>query len=177
MFRPFDVVRVRTIPPNRGTHDSWGVNRRTPLVGDVGTIVEVLRAEGVVDQYVVECVEPGGLTAWLSEFRAEDLETAPVQSKTSLPLEHLTLHPMASGQSALLLTSQISWEGFPAYAETVVALIGGRLGTRADGGGERVWCVGHNRHRACHKQQRRTSCPAFASRREAGRLQNVFASQ
>jgi hypothetical protein len=57
------------------------------------------------------------------------------------PLEFLTLHPMASGQSSLLLTGKISWEEFPAYAECVVALIGGRLGTRADGGGERVWCV------------------------------------
>jgi len=56
------------------------------------------------------------------------------------PFERLTLHPMASGQSSLLLTLRISWDEFPAYAETVVALIGGRLGTRADAGGERVWC-------------------------------------
>lgn len=57
----------------------------------------------------------------------------------AVPLEHLTLHRMAAQGSYLLLTLQISWDEFPAYAEAVVALVGGRMGERIDSGGERVW--------------------------------------
>lgn len=58
-----------------------------------------------------------------------------------LPLEQLRLLPMASGWEYLLLTERVSWDDFPAYAEAVVARIGGRLGDRIDSGGQRVWRV------------------------------------
>jgi len=57
----------------------------------------------------------------------------------SVPLEHLTLHRMAAQGNYLLLTLRISWDEFPAYAEAVVALVGGRMGERINSGGERVW--------------------------------------
>ena len=62
----------------------------------------------------------------------------------SVPLEHLTLHQMASGVNALLLTERISWDEFPEYAAAVVGLIGGRLGPPIDSGGERVWRFDRN---------------------------------
>lgn len=46
---------------------------------------------------------------------------------------------MPAGGSCILLTERISWDEFPDYAEGVVARIGGRMLTRNDGGGERVW--------------------------------------
>jgi hypothetical protein len=61
-----------------------------------------------------------------------------------LPLEFLTLHPMASGGSCILLTERISWDEFPDYAEAIVRLTGGHLGERIDSGGERVWRFDRN---------------------------------
>jgi hypothetical protein len=57
----------------------------------------------------------------------------------SVPLEHLSIHRMASGENCLLLTEQISWDEYPDYADAIVRLIGGSLGERIDSGGERVW--------------------------------------
>lgn len=53
----------------------------------------------------------------------------------SVPLDHLTLHKTELPPS----DRSDSWDEFPAYADAVVGLIGGRLGQRIDSGGERVW--------------------------------------
>jgi len=36
--------------------------------------VDILRAQGLVDRYVVECSGPDGITIWLDDFDAEELE-------------------------------------------------------------------------------------------------------
>jgi hypothetical protein len=48
---------------------------------------------------------------------------------------------MASGQRSLRLTRDVSWEAFEAYAEGVVAALGGTIAHRADSPAERVWSV------------------------------------
>ncbi len=68
-----------------------------------------------------------------------DLFLKYLESRRGLPLELLTFTPMASGQRALALTGKISWDGFPDYAEAVVARLGGRITLRSDSGDERVW--------------------------------------
>jgi hypothetical protein len=54
-------------------YDDWGVNRRRPRLGDVGTLVEILQAPGAQDRYVVECSMADGNTEWLSDFVADEL--------------------------------------------------------------------------------------------------------
>jgi hypothetical protein len=51
----------------------------------------------------------------------------------ALPMEALRVERMANGWSSLLLTEQVAWEDFPAYAEAIAPLIGARLGQRVDG--------------------------------------------
>jgi hypothetical protein len=112
------------------------VSRRAPHVGDEGAVVQVLRAAGLPERYVVESVDAGGATVWLAEFAAADLEAA-----SRLPLERLTFAPMASGERSLELTDAVTWDAFPSYAEAVAARLGGRVVGRADGPDQRVWTV------------------------------------
>lgn len=58
-----------------------------------------------------------------------------------LTLERLEIRPMASGNGSLLLTEQVGWESFPAYAEALLRVLGGTVETRADGPVERIWTV------------------------------------
>jgi hypothetical protein len=72
----YQTVRVRRLlrPPEE--YDGWGLNVRPPQVGDVGTIVDILRAPGFPDDYVVEASLPDGTTLWLADFSEEELEPA-----------------------------------------------------------------------------------------------------
>ena len=65
-------------------------------------------------------------------------------SADPLPLELLKFETMASGERALRLTAQVTWDGFPDYAADVVARLGGVIVGRADGGDERVWTFDRN---------------------------------
>jgi hypothetical protein len=49
-------------------------NLRTPQVGDVGTIVDILRTPNARHVYIVECCNDAGETIWLCEFQADELE-------------------------------------------------------------------------------------------------------
>ena len=46
------------------------MNRRSPRAGDIGTVVDTLRALGMADRFVVECLSPqgDGSTEWRCEF-------------------------------------------------------------------------------------------------------------
>lgn len=70
-FELLSVVRVRRLLRAADDYDGWGRNLRQPRPGDVGTIVDILL--GV--RYVVEFVNDGGVTEWLSELSAEELES------------------------------------------------------------------------------------------------------
>jgi len=70
------MVRVRQLLRPREAYDGWKLNRRPPLVGDVGTIVDILHAPGAPDDYVVECIGPDGVTEWLGDFSADEIEPA-----------------------------------------------------------------------------------------------------
>jgi hypothetical protein len=69
-FKELDVVVVRslrtTVRPVDGTE---GVTRQ-PRVGDVGTVVNIL---GPAD-YIVECVDTDGRTAWVADLNIDELE-------------------------------------------------------------------------------------------------------
>lgn len=62
-------------------------------------------------------------------------------SERSVPLERLELERMASGEFSLRLSSQVSWESFPDYAEAVADLLDGTITTTADSPSERVYAM------------------------------------
>jgi hypothetical protein len=72
-FCQYDAVKVTLLLEVPQSYDSFHVNARAPIVGDVGTVVEVLRSNGGETRFLVECVEPNGATAWLSTFRSGEL--------------------------------------------------------------------------------------------------------
>jgi hypothetical protein len=70
LFRELDVVRVtRLLTATRHVDGSRGVVRQ-PCIGDVGAIVHVLGEK----TFAVECVDAAGLTVWVGDFEAEEIE-------------------------------------------------------------------------------------------------------
>ena len=72
--KQYEQARVRQLIRSTETYNGWRVNTRAPQVGDVGTVVDILSAPGLPDNYVVECSAPDGRTLWLGDFTAEELE-------------------------------------------------------------------------------------------------------
>jgi len=70
----YDVVRVLEIARAADAYDGWKLNKRTPQVGDIGTVVDILHTEGHPDHYVVDCSDPLGFTIWLGEFLLHEIE-------------------------------------------------------------------------------------------------------
>lgn len=73
-LKPYAVVRVLQLVAHEIDRDGWCVNLRSPQTGDIGTLVDVLHADGFPSRYVVECCNPDGTTVWLSEFVSKELE-------------------------------------------------------------------------------------------------------
>lgn len=74
ILREYEEVRVRRLLRPPGAYDGWRVNPRPPRVGDVGTLIDILATPGADPGYVVECSGPDGVTIWLGDFTAEELE-------------------------------------------------------------------------------------------------------
>ncbi len=70
----FEMVRVLRLLRLPDEYDGWRVNKRPPNVGDVGIIVDVLRAPGLSDRYVVESSGTDGVTIWLGDFCEGEIE-------------------------------------------------------------------------------------------------------
>jgi hypothetical protein len=76
-LRQYGMVRVRRLFQPPPEYDGWHVNLRPPQVGDVGTIVDILQAPDAPDRYVVESCRPDGMTVWLGDLAAEELQPLP----------------------------------------------------------------------------------------------------
>jgi hypothetical protein len=76
-LKEYEMVRVRQLLRAAEEYDGWRFNQRPPRVGDVGYIVDVLHADGVPDNYVVESSGPDGITVWLGDFSEDELEPLP----------------------------------------------------------------------------------------------------
>ena len=74
-LKEYAAVRIRKLlhPPEH--YDGWHLNQRPPQIGDKGIIVDILRASGQPDRYVVESSGADGVTIWLGDFSTEELET------------------------------------------------------------------------------------------------------
>lgn len=79
-LRQFELVRVRKFLQSPESYNGWRINQRVPQIGDVGTIVEILQGDGSPDCFVVESCDSNGMTLWLGDFQAEELE--PLQELT-----------------------------------------------------------------------------------------------
>jgi len=66
-MKQFDVVKVIAIRDNRFASDE-GFDKRAPLIGDVGTVLEVY-----ADAYEVECSDSDGTTIWLTAMYSDEL--------------------------------------------------------------------------------------------------------
>lgn len=66
-MKQFDVVKVIAIRDNRFASDE-GFDKRVPLIGDVGTVLEVY-----ADAYEVECSDSDGTTNWLTAMYPDEL--------------------------------------------------------------------------------------------------------
>ena len=75
-FEPYSLVRVRQLLRSPADYDGWRISQRPPQVGDVGTLLDTLHTPGLPDRYVVECSGSGGVSVWLGDFSAEELESA-----------------------------------------------------------------------------------------------------
>ena len=73
-MKQYAIIRVRQMLRPSELYDGWGWNQRPPRIGDTGTIVEILRAPGQPDRYVVENSDVNGVTIWLGVFSPEELE-------------------------------------------------------------------------------------------------------
>jgi len=71
-FHELDVVRVTQLLASTRTFDGSPGVVREPRVGDVGAIVQVLGG----GTFIVESVDSNGLTLWIADFAAEELELA-----------------------------------------------------------------------------------------------------
>lgn len=67
-------VRIRRLLQSPTEYDGRRADLRPPQVGDVGTLLDVLHAPGLPDRYVVESAGADGVTLWLGDFAAEELE-------------------------------------------------------------------------------------------------------
>jgi hypothetical protein len=73
-LKKYGLVRIRQLLRPAADYDGWRVNQRPPQVGDVGTLLDILHAPGLPDRFVVESSGAGGVTVWVGDFGAGELE-------------------------------------------------------------------------------------------------------
>jgi len=73
-FIQYEIVCVRKILFPESDYDGWKLNKRKPQVGDTGTLIDILEATDSPPRYVVEASGKDGITIFLSEFTAEEIE-------------------------------------------------------------------------------------------------------
>jgi hypothetical protein len=59
----------------------------------------------------------------------------------STRLDAISIEIMHSGRLCLNLTSCLDWDDFPAYAETIIGLLNGKIEKKSDSVDVRVWEV------------------------------------
>lgn len=70
-------VRVCRLVQEEASYDGWGINMRSPQIGDIGFLMDILHAPDLPDKFVAEMSDPSdGMVIWLSEFQREELEPA-----------------------------------------------------------------------------------------------------
>ena len=79
----FQTVRIKALLREDHAYDPLGDNDRSPRVGDMGIIVDVMLQAAGQSKYTVECVRPDGTCVWLADFQEQELEA--VEAKVQRP--------------------------------------------------------------------------------------------
>ena len=103
----YQLVRIKTLLQSPNEYDGWRLNKRPPWVGDIGTLLEPLHADGLPDRYVVECSETNGTTVWLSDFHRDELEPLTDIESTIPDRAHLIFR--RSGSLVLIKRPDVDW--------------------------------------------------------------------
>lgn len=74
MLQEYDIVEIRGLRQSSRAYDGTDGVMREPKVGDRGIVVHILGEDEEEMKYVVECVNPAGLTVWLADFWESELE-------------------------------------------------------------------------------------------------------
>ena len=70
----YSKVKVVQLIGSTTDYDGWKVNQRNPMVGDTGTLIDVLDAPDLPSKFVVEKSDENGITIWLADFFQEELD-------------------------------------------------------------------------------------------------------
>lgn len=73
----YQTVRIRKLVRPPEACDDWGLNRRPPRIGDLGTLIHRLQAQGLETRYVVENCDADGIPIWMCDLTEEEIEVAP----------------------------------------------------------------------------------------------------
>jgi hypothetical protein len=73
-LKEYSKVRIRKLTQNIDDYDGWNLNKRRPKIGEIGTLIDIIHADGLPDKYVVEKCDSEGIPIWLSDFYEEELE-------------------------------------------------------------------------------------------------------
>ena len=97
MFKEYDPVKITSLRgPDRHFDGTKGV-ARAPRPGDTGIIVAV-SGKGKDRQYMVESVDPDGMTVWLADFYGDELEKADESIKEHYYILHMKLFPIGMSE-------------------------------------------------------------------------------
>lgn len=72
-FQQYQTVRIVKLNHEAEYYDGWKFNARPLAIGDIGTLVDILKAPSMLDGYVVECSDQNGITIWLGTFSEDEL--------------------------------------------------------------------------------------------------------
>ncbi len=103
----YQLVRVKQLLQPPSEYDGWRVNKRHPRIGDVGTLVDILRADGLPDRFVVECCKTDGTTVWLADFHRDELDQHAYAHHLNPDLAHLVF--LRSGRMLLVKRPDADW--------------------------------------------------------------------
>jgi hypothetical protein len=71
----FDRVQVCTLVQGETSYNGWGINKRSPQIGDIGYLMDILQAPSLPDKFVVEMSDSSdGTVIWLSALFREEFE-------------------------------------------------------------------------------------------------------
>lgn len=119
-FAQYSEVKIVALSKPADAYDNWGVNRRAPAIGDVGTVVEILRSEAGAVTYVVECVNPDGSSEWLDDFTESELTAYKTRQPRRAQMRSIVILGIVSMHLGLVAGASVLPDAIqPALAATV----------------------------------------------------------
>jgi len=113
----YQLVRIKRLLQSPSEYDGWRLNKRPPTIGDVGTLLDILHADGFRDRFVVECCESNGTAVWLADFHRDELEPQTDDQRATSDRAHLVFR--RSDRVVLVKRPDVDWrvlqDKFPDY--------------------------------------------------------------